>query len=158
MISKERINIPMILIEATIPNSFNRVLSVMIKVANPEAVVTLVIRVAFPILAITRCNESALLPCFWASCWYLLMRKIQLGIPITMIKGGINAVSTVISYSSNPNTPKDHITQIITTAMEIIVALTLLKKKKNIIEVTPIAPNINKPISSIMLWAFIVLM
>ena len=130
----------------------------MIKVANPEAVVTLVIRVAFPILAITRCKESALLPCFWASCWYLLMRKIQLGIPITMIKGGINAVSTVISYSSNPSTPKDHITPIITTAMEIIVALTLLKKKKNMMEVTPRAPNINSPISSIMLWAFIVLM
>ena len=30
-------------------------------------------------------------------CWYLLIKKIQLGIPITIINGGIIAVKTVIS-------------------------------------------------------------
>ena len=83
--------------EATIPNSFSSVLSVMIKVANPAAVVTLVIKVAFPTLVITLCNDLALLPWFLISCWYLLIRKIQLGIPMTMINGGIIAVRTVIS-------------------------------------------------------------
>ena len=59
MISNERINMPIILIEATIPNSFKSLLSVIIKVANPEAVVIFVIKVAFPILEITRCNDNA---------------------------------------------------------------------------------------------------
>lgn len=46
-------------IEATIPNSLSSWLFVKINVANPEAVVTLVINVAFPTLAITRCNDFA---------------------------------------------------------------------------------------------------
>ena len=50
MINKESIKMAMILIEATIPNSFNSLLSVMINVAKPAAVVILVIKVAFPIL------------------------------------------------------------------------------------------------------------
>ena len=78
------------------------------------------------------------------------MRKIQLGIPITIISGGINAVSTVISYSSNPIIPKVHITPISTTNIEIKVALKDLKKKKNIREVTSSAALINSPISSII--------
>lgn len=123
---------------------------------TPEAVVTLVIRVAFPILEITRCKERAWFPCFFTSCWYLLIKKIQFGIPITMINGGIKAVRTVISYCKSPRTPKDHITPIITTNIEIKVALKLLKKKKNIKEVTPKAARINFPISSIMFWEFMV--
>ena len=42
-----------ILIDATTPNSFNILLLVRINVANPEAVVRLVIKVALPILTIT---------------------------------------------------------------------------------------------------------
>ena len=53
---------PKMLNDATIPNCFNKVLSVKINVANPEAVVTLVIKVALPILVITLCNDFALLP------------------------------------------------------------------------------------------------
>ena len=83
--------------EATIPNSVNNSLSVAIKVAKPAAVVKLVIKVALPTFEITRCKDLALLPCFFISCWYLLIKKIQLGIPITIISGGIIAVKTVIS-------------------------------------------------------------
>ena len=97
MISKHNIKIAMILKEATIPNSLSNLLSVKINVAKPEAVVILVINVAFPTFVMTRCSDFTLLPCSLTSCWYLLIRKIQLGKPITIIKGGINAVSTVIS-------------------------------------------------------------
>ena len=43
-----------ILSDATIPNSFSNLLLVIIKVAKPEAVVTFVIKVAFPTLEMTR--------------------------------------------------------------------------------------------------------
>ena len=52
--SRDNRNIPNMLILATIPNSFNNELSVSIKVAKPEAVVILVIKVALPTLAMTR--------------------------------------------------------------------------------------------------------
>ena len=80
-----------------------------------------------------------------------------MGIPITIINGGIRAVSTVISYCSKPRRPKAHITPIITTHIDITVALMLLKKKKKINEVTPRAARINLPISSIIFWEFMVL-
>ena len=127
------------------PNSLNSSLSKMIKVAKPEAVVILVINVAFPILEITRCKESAWFPCFLTSCWYLLIKKIQLGIPMTIINGGIKAVRMVISNWNNPKIPKAHITPIITTHMEIRVARKLLKKKKKIIEVTRRAAPTKQP-------------
>ena len=57
-----------ILSEATVPNSFNNSLSVITNVAKPEAVVTFVINVAFPIFEITRCKDFALLPCLFTSC------------------------------------------------------------------------------------------
>ena len=47
----------------TIPNSLNKSLLVAINVANPTAVVMLVIKVAVPVLVITRCNAFALLAC-----------------------------------------------------------------------------------------------
>ena len=97
MINKESIKIKMILIDATIPNSFNTLLSVRIKVAKPDAVVRLVISVAFPIFIITLRRDLNMFPCFAISCWYLLIKKIQLGTPITIIKGGISAVRIVIS-------------------------------------------------------------
>ena len=68
MISRDRINIPMMLMEATIPNSFSKSLSKMMKVAKPDAVVILVINVAFPIFEMTRCKDKAWLPCFLTSC------------------------------------------------------------------------------------------
>jgi len=154
---RESTKIPTILMDATIPNSFSSLLSVKIKVANPAAVVILLIKVAFPIFEITLCNESAWLPCFWISCWYLLIKKVQLGIPITIINGGIRPVKIVISKLKSPNIPRDHITPIITTHMDIKVARILLKKKKKIKEVTIRAAKMNFPISSIIFWAFILL-
>ena len=73
-----------------------------------------------------------------------------------MIRGGINAVRTVISYFKSPSIPKAHITPISTTHMEISVARTLRKKKKKIKEVTIRAAAMNIPISSIIFWVFIV--
>ena len=117
-------------------------------VANPDAVVTLVIKVALPTLVMTRCSDFTLLPCSLTSCWYLLIKKIQLGIPITMIKGGISAVSTVISYFNKPKIPKVHITPIQTTISDMNVARKDLKNKKKIKDVMPKAAPINKLISS----------
>ena len=85
------------------------------------------------------------------------MRKIQLGIPITITKVGTSAVRTVISYPNNPKIPKDHITPIITIISEMIVALNYLKKKKKSKDVINKAAPINKPISSIIVLAFNVL-
>ena len=53
MIKRHRIKIDNILNDATTPNSLSNLLSVEMKVANPDAVVTLVIKVALPILVIT---------------------------------------------------------------------------------------------------------
>ncbi len=126
----DKTNIAKILSEATIPNSSRSLLSVIINVAKPDAVVTLVINVALPILVITLCSDLALFPCSLTSCWYLLIRKIQLGIPITIISGGISPVRTDISKSpggvfiiKSPNIPTDHTTPTITTNNEMKVAL-----------------------------------
>ena len=83
MINKDSTKMPKMFIEATIPNSLSNLLSVMIKVAKPDAVVILVIKVAFPTFDMTRCKDRAWFPCFFTSCWYLFIRNIQLGIPIT---------------------------------------------------------------------------
>ena len=45
--------------DATTPNSRSKSLSKMMNVAKPDAVVTLVIKVALPILVITRCKDNA---------------------------------------------------------------------------------------------------
>ena len=55
---------------------------------------------------------------------------------MTIIKGGIRAVRTVISYSNKPKIPKVHITPITTTQNDIKVALYDRKKKKKIIGLT----------------------
>ena len=143
--------------EATMPNSFRILLSVKIKVAKPEAVVRLVIKVAFPIFMITRCKDLIMLPCLATSCWYLLIRKIQLGTPMTIIKGGIRAVKTVISYPNHPQIPKAHITPMITTNMEMKVALNDLKNRKKIRLVSHMADSTTTPISSTIFLAFSVL-
>ena len=57
--SRDKIKMAIILIDATTPNSFKILLFVKIKVAKPEAVVRFVIKVAFPTLTMTRCNDLA---------------------------------------------------------------------------------------------------
>ena len=94
---KHKRNNPMMFNDVTIPNSINKSLLETIKVAKPMAVVRFVIKVAIPILVVTRCNALALFPCTLYSWWYLLVRNIQFGIPMTMIKVGTKAVKTVIS-------------------------------------------------------------
>ena len=47
----------------------------------------------------TRCRDLALFPCLLTSCWYLLIKNIQLGIPMTMIRGGISAGGNVANYN-----------------------------------------------------------
>ena len=153
IMSNESKNIAMMFIEATTPNSLRILLLVKIKVANPEAVVKLVIKVAFPIFAITRCKDLAWFRCLAISCWYLLIKKIQFGTPITIIKGGIKAVSTVISYPNHPSIPKAHITPIATTIREMNVARKDRKNKKKIRVVIRAAPNTKSPISSTMFCA-----
>ena len=54
IINKDSKNIIMMFMEATIPNSRNKLLLVSVKVAKPHAVVMLVISVALPTLEITR--------------------------------------------------------------------------------------------------------
>ena len=54
MIKRQSKNMAMMLSDATVPNSVKSLLCVMMKVANPDAVVVLVIRVALPTLVITR--------------------------------------------------------------------------------------------------------
>ena len=87
----------------------------------------------------------------------MFIKKIQFGIPITIIRGGIKAVRTVISYPSHPKIPKAHITPTATTIKEIKVALNDLKNRKKMKEVINVAPRINKPISSTIFCAFKVL-
>ena len=78
----------------------------------------------------------------------MLIKKIQFGIPITIIRGGIKAVKTVISYPIQPNVPRDQATPMSTIIMEMNVARRDLKNKKKINEVTAIAPKTKIPISS----------
>ena len=104
--------------EATIPNSTKICVWVIIKVAKPAAVVALVIKVAFPTFCMTLLSALTLFPCCLYSLWYLFKRKIQLGIPITIISGGISAVRTVILKPRRCIVPIAHITPIPTTNME----------------------------------------
>ena len=80
----------------------------------------------------------------------MLIKNIQLGTPITIISGGINAVRTVISYPSHPNIPNAHITPIPTTNNDINVARNERKNKKKIMDVINVAPSTKSPISSTM--------
>ena len=67
-----------------------------------------------------------------------------------MIRGGIRAVRTVISYPKSPVKPKVHATPIDTTSKVISVALNDRKNKKKITPVTKSAPKTNSCISSIV--------
>ena len=116
---RESIKTAKIFIEATKPNSLKSLLEVSMNVAKPSAVVVLVKMVTLPIFRIILLNDFALLPCRLNSLWYLLIKKIQLGTPITINNGGIIADSMVILYWNKPSVPKDHITPIATTSIEI---------------------------------------
>ncbi|SRR5690554_316740 len=94
IVSKKILIIPK---KATIPNSTKILLSVIINVANPNAVVEFVKNVAFPTLLITRCKAFILLLCKAYSWWYLLRKYTLLGTLITIISGGNNAVKIVKS-------------------------------------------------------------
>ena len=59
MIKRDRRKITIIFTDATTPNSFKIFEFVRIKVANPDAVVRFVIKVAFPIFAIILCKDFA---------------------------------------------------------------------------------------------------
>ena len=125
----ESINTPITLMDAIIPNSVKIELFVIIKVENPEAVVKLVSKVAFPTFWITLCNAFILFPCCLYSWWYLFKRKIQLGIPITIINGGIIAESIVISKPNKIIEPKAQTTPVDTTSIEKKVTLNDLKNE-----------------------------
>ena len=68
IMSKHNMKIAIILSDATVPNSVSNLLCVIINVANPDAVVVFVIKVALPTFVITRCKDLALLPCLLTSC------------------------------------------------------------------------------------------
>lgn len=59
IISSDNTKIDRMLSDATMPNSLRSLLSVMMKVANPAAVVALVNKVAFPTFEITLCKDFA---------------------------------------------------------------------------------------------------
>jgi hypothetical protein len=90
-----------------IPNSFKISLLVIMKVANPAAVVKLVIKVAVPTLVMTLCCSGFIT----VSAIFLLVlisKKIQFGIPITITKVGTSAVRTVISNEINQEVKSPH--------------------------------------------------
>ena len=60
------------------------------------------------------------------------MIKIQLGIPITIINGGMRAVRTVILYPNKTIVPTDHSTPTATTNIENITDEKVLKNTQRI--------------------------
>ena len=71
---------------------------------------------------------------------------------MTITKGGIKPISIVISNPINPIVPKDHVTPINTTTIEINTTLKDLKKKKSKPEVTSIASITNNNKSDLTLF------
>ena len=145
--SGNQIEVRRIFNDATTPNSCSVSLFVRIKAANPEAVVRLVSNVILPIFCIIICNAISLLLVLLNSLWNLLIRKMQFGIPITIITGGTRAIKREISYPNNDIVPKQKTTPNITTSIEDITALNDLKNKNSINEVISKVRNINKEIS-----------
>mgnify|MGYP000182441890 CR=1 FL=1 len=119
-----------ILINETIPNSTIILELVNTNVPKPRAVVALVRKVALPTFWIINSKDLILLLLFLNSCWYLLIKKMAFGTPITIINGGIKAIKTVISYLNKPIKPNAQTTPMLTTNSVIAVALKDLKKKK----------------------------
>src|ERR1700722_9915736 len=129
------------------PNSTKGWLRVEQNTAKPIAVVTLARKIEIPIFSIMVCRASILLPCLRNSVWYLLSNNIQLGKPITVIKGGIRLVSTVIWYPNIDMDAIDHITPISTIISGNNTGKRERKKKKSINEVTATAIYRNMDIS-----------
>src|SRR3954466_12569466 len=86
------------LIAATTPNSTSMEEFVKYNTPKPMAVVTFARNKSTPIVSIITEIAFSLLPCFAYSAWYLLKRKTQFGIPITMISGAMTPLSTVTLY------------------------------------------------------------
>ena len=82
---------------------------------------------------------------------------MQLGIPMTTIKGGISAVSKVIFWPNNTMVPKLQITPITTTDKLSKVAESDLKNKNKVIADNNKDPIRNHSISFLILSASIVL-
>lgn len=106
------------LIAATTPNSTSMELLVKYNTPKPMAVVMLAKNKVIPMVSILRCRAFILLPWAKNSPWYLLMRKIQLGKPITMMSGAIKPDNTVILYPKSSMMPMDQTTPMTTTMSE----------------------------------------
>src|SRR5688500_15607625 len=103
---------------ATTPNSTSIVLLVKYRTPKPMAVVILARNRVMPIVSMVRASAFTLLPCMENSLWYVLMRTIQVGRPITIMSGAIRPLSTVILYPKSSMIPMDQTTPMITTISE----------------------------------------
>ena len=146
-----------ILIDATIPNWTNKSVLVIIKVENPAAVVALVMNVALPTFWIVLDIAFILLPWSLHSKWYLFNKKTQLGIPITIIKGGISAVKKVILNPNKWIVPIAQITPIPTTIIEKKTDENDLKNK-NIITAVVKKANIIKNWTSFLVFKVVIVL
>src|SRR5882757_10544317 len=81
---------------------------------------------------------------------------MQFGIPITTIKGGINALRRVILYPNKCIVARQNTTPIITTSSDKIILLRLLKKARSINADNNTDPNKNHFISVATLVAIFV--
>jgi hypothetical protein len=88
--------------------------------------------------------------------WYLLSKRMQLGIPITIISGGIKPVSAVILYPKSTIVPNEQITPTITISNENITGVVLRKNAISIKAVTKMARPKNMVISPAILRAITV--
>ena len=91
-----------------------------------------------------------LLPCSTISRWNLVIKKIQFGIPITIINGGIKAMRIDRLKPNIPMVPSDQITATKTTMLQITTMRMDLKNMKIRIEVTKMARPMKIYISSMM--------
>ena|SRR6185369_7875162 len=139
------------LIAATTPNSTNMVLFVKYNTAKPIAVVIFARNKVMPMVSMVLVSAFILLPCALNSLWYLLIRKIQFGKPMTMIKGAISPDRTVILYPNSSMIPIDQTTPITTTINEKKTVVSVLKNIHKIIAVTITASVRNKVISALTL-------
>jgi len=111
------------------PNSRSTSLRVTARVAKPEAVVRLVIRVAVPMRMITRCRALILLPYRENSKLYLFSIYMLFSMPMMISRGGIIPVRMVILYPKRAIMPMDQITWISTIHTGITTAFTERKKR-----------------------------
>ena len=122
----EKRNTQIIPSEALKPNSCKILLSVIINVENPIAVVRFDKNIGFPTRYIELCNAFILFPFSANSRWNLFIKYTQFGTLIMMINDGSIAVTPVNSYPSIPIQPNLQTTETVKT---IIGSKTLLKER-----------------------------